>query len=111
MLTQQRALASEYPRPASSASRARASPPSERRAWQVLVGAALGAADGLAWFAVTAANPATLVALDNALSAGGPGLVATALAAAVLTGALVVGSVERRVSEWLAGRKAGRAGE
>ena len=76
----------------------------------MLVGAALGAADGLAWFALTAAHPHALAAIDVVLRAGGPGRVAAALAAAVVAGALVVGSVERRLSAWLAARGRGAGG-
>ncbi len=68
------------------------------------MGAVLGAGDGLGWFALTAAHPEALAALDDLLRAGGPGRVAGVLAAAVVAGALVVGSVERRVAGWLRGR-------
>ncbi len=77
----------------------------------MLVGAVLGAADGLGWFALTAAHPAALAAVDDLLRAGGPGRVAGILAAAVVAGALVVGSVERRVAGWLRGRAAKEAAE
>ncbi len=72
------------------------------------MGAVRGAADGLGWFALTAAHPAALAALDDLLRAGGPGRVAGILAAAVVAGALVVGSVERRVVGWMRGRDAGK---